>query len=130
MVRWSPADHSAPGTGRETGFIQRLNVRLWLLADIRWIKGYPRYTRLLKGIGRGGIGTGLLLTASSVIGGPAWIGEIVGLILATYARKMLGDTSAELMANWMNFVLKAAYNNFKAGVQSVEGVFPTVGRAG
>ena len=88
------------------------------------------YTELLKGIGQGGIGTGLLLTACSVIGGPAWIGAIVGLILAIYARKMLGDTSAELMANWMSFVLKAAYNNFKSGVQTVEGVFPAIIRAG
>ncbi len=87
------------------------------------------YTELLKGIGRGGIGTGLLLTACSVIGGPAWIGAIVGLILAICARKMLGDTSAELLANWIIFVLKAAYNNIKSGVQTVEGVFPTIVRA-
>jgi hypothetical protein len=82
------------------------------------------YTELLKGIGRGGIGTGLLLTACSVIGGPAWIGAIVGLILATYARKMLGEKSAEFMANWIISVLKAAYRNFKDGVHSVRGVFP------
>jgi len=88
------------------------------------------YTELLKGVSRGGIGTGLLLTASSVIGGPAWIGAIVGLILATYARKALGDVSAKLMANWMSSVLKTAYNNIKSGVHSVEGVFPPMDRVG
>ena len=82
------------------------------------------YTQLLKGIGRGGVGTGVLLMASSVIGGPAWIGVIVGLILSIYARKTLGDVSAEFMANWMSSVMSAAYNNVKEGVQSVQGVFP------
>jgi hypothetical protein len=71
----------------------------------------------------------LLLTASSVIVGPAWIGVIVGLTLATYARKSLGDISAEFMANWISFVLRAAYNNVKNGVHSVRGVFPKMENA-
>jgi hypothetical protein len=87
-------------------------------------KNKVAYTQLLKGIGRGGVGTGVLLMASSVIGGPAWIGVIVGLILAVYARKTLGDVSAEYMANWMSSVMSAAYNNVKEGVRSVQGVFP------
>jgi hypothetical protein len=66
------------------------------------------------------MGTGLLLTSCSVIGRPAWIGANVGLI---YARKMLGDASAELIANWITSVLLAASRNFKDGVHSVRDVF-------
>lgn len=82
------------------------------------------YTELLKGVGRGGVGTGVLLMASSVIGGPAWIGAIVGLILAIYARKTLGDVSAEYMADWMSSVMRTAHKNAAEGIQSVRGVFP------
>ena len=85
------------------------------------------YTELLKGVLRGGAGTGLLLTASSAISGPAWIGVIVGLILAIYARKALGNVSAAYMADWTSSVLRAAHGNAKSGLHSVRGVFPKFG---
>ena len=93
-------------------------------------KDKAAYTKLLKGVGRGGIGTGLLLISSSAIGGPAWIGVIVGLILAVYARKTLGDVSAAFMADWMSSALSAALTNLKDGIQSVRGVFPTFESSG
>lgn len=101
-----------------------------LAKALRGKKDKAAYTKLLKGVGRGGIGTGLLLISSSAIGGPAWISVIVGLILAVYARKMLGDVSAAYMADWMSSALSAAHTNLKDGIQSVRGVFPVFESSG
>jgi len=49
---------------------------------------------------------------------------IVGLILAIYSRKTLGDVSADYMADWINSALSAASTNVKEGIKSLRGVFP------
>jgi hypothetical protein len=47
------------------------------------------YTEVLNGFAKGGIGTGIFLAVSSVIGGPTWVGLVVGLCLAVFARSHL-----------------------------------------
>ena len=132
-MNWNKADRkqfadNAVSLGIAAGF--SANPLLGIVALVALAKALEgdknkvAYTDLLKGIGRGGIGTGVLLTASTVIGGPAWIGMIVGLILAIYARKTLGDVSAILMAGWISTAVSAAYRNFKNGIVSVQNVFP------
>ena len=133
-MNWNKADREqfadhAVGLGIAAGFsanpLLGIVALVGLAKALQGKKDKVAYTALLKGVGRGGVGTGLLLLASSVIGGPAWIGVIVGLILAIYARRTLGDVSAEYVAKWMSSVLRAAYRNFKQGIKSVQGVFPT-----
>jgi hypothetical protein len=132
-MNWSKADREqfadhAISLGIAAGFsanpLLGIVALVGLAKALQGKKDKVAYTQLLKGIGRGGIGTGALLMASTVIGGPAWIGVIVGLILSVYARRTLGDVSAEHVSNWMISVLRAAYKNFKEGVKSVKGVFP------
>jgi hypothetical protein len=135
-LNWNKADREqfadyAAGLGIAAGF--SANPLLGIVALVGLAKALEgkkdkvAYTQLLKGIGRGGVGTGVLLMAATVIGGPAWIGVIVGLILAVYARKTLGDMSAEFVAKWMSSALSAAYHNVMEGAQSVRGVFSKFG---
>jgi hypothetical protein len=135
-MNWNKADRErfadiAVSLGIAAGFsanpLLGIVALVGLAKALQGKKDKVAYTELIKGIGRGGIGTGLLLLASSVIGGPAWIGVIVGLILSVYARKTLGDVSAIYMARWMGSALRAAYRNFKNGIQSLRGVFPKYG---
>ena len=54
-------------------------------------QGHSRqaYTEVLNGIAKGGIGTGIFIGVSSLIPGPTWIGLVVGLCLAVFARNHL-----------------------------------------
>jgi len=80
------------------------------------------YTQLIKGVGKGGIGAGLILMASNIIAGPAWIGLIVGLILGIYARKRISDVSTDAIARWLGMIFKGATENLKNGVDSIRGI--------
>jgi len=71
-------------------------------------KSKINYPELIKGVGKGGIGTGLILLASNIIAGPAWIGLIVGLILGVYARKRISDVSLDAIARWLGMNFKGA----------------------
>ena len=138
VMNWKKADREqfadyAVGLGIAAGFsanpLLGIVALVGLAKALQGKKDKVAYTQLLNGIGRGGVGTGVLLMASTVIGGPAWIGIIVGLILSVYARKTLGDVSADYVAKWISTVLKAAFKNFKQGVKSVRGVFPATDHA-
>ena len=50
------------------------------------------YTEVLNGIAKGGIGTGIFIGVSSVVGGPTWVGLLLGLCLAVYARNHFDRT--------------------------------------
>jgi hypothetical protein len=59
------------------------------------------YSDFARGIFTGGVGTGTLLITSSVIGGPAWIGLVVGMCLAMFARKHAEDFNPVKVAEWI-----------------------------
>jgi len=50
-------------------------------------RGKKAYTEVLNGIAKGGIGSGVVIAVSSIVGGPTWIGLVVGLILGIWVRK-------------------------------------------
>jgi hypothetical protein len=45
------------------------------------------YGSLTKGVLKGGVGTGAFLGAASLVGGPAWIGLMIGIVCAVLAHK-------------------------------------------
>ena len=71
-------------------------------------KSKINYPELIKGVGKGGIGSGLILMASNIIAGPAWIGLIVRLILGIYARKRIADVSTDAIGRWLGMKFKDA----------------------
>jgi len=71
------------------------------------------YSKLIKGAGKGGIGTVLILMASNIIAGPTWIGLIVGLILGVYARQKVSEISLESISNWIETIFNDATKTMK-----------------
>jgi hypothetical protein len=55
----------------------------------------------LRGLSHGGIGTGLVLALSTLIGGPAWVGVVVGLCIAIAAKRQLKSISNVDICRWL-----------------------------
>ena len=85
-------------------------------------KNTANYSQLIKGVSKGGIGSGLILMASSLITGPAWIGLMVGLILGIYARKRVSGVSTDAISKWIRIIFSGATENLKNGVDSIQGI--------
>jgi hypothetical protein len=67
------------------------------------------YTEVLNGMAKGGIGTGIFIGVSFVVGGPTWVGLLVGLCLAVFARNHL-DKKIDLsdLVEWISGTIAAA----------------------
>jgi hypothetical protein len=67
------------------------------------------YTEVLNGMAKGGIGTGIFIGVSSVVGGPTWVGLLVGLCLAVFARNHL-DKKIDIrdLVEWISGTIAAA----------------------
>jgi len=56
-------------------------------------RGKGDYMDIVDGLAKGGIGTGMFLGASAVVGGPVWIGMLSGLCVAMVANKAMSNVS-------------------------------------
>jgi hypothetical protein len=67
------------------------------------------YTEVLNGMAKGGIGTGIFIGVSFVVGGPTWVGLLVGLCLAVFARNHL-DKKIDVsdLVEWISGTIAAA----------------------
>jgi hypothetical protein len=72
------------------------------------------YGEFLRGLSKGGLGTGVLLAASSVIGGPAWIGLIVGLCLAIASRQAIDKIEFSEVASWLVNTLRTEISRIRS----------------
>jgi len=72
------------------------------------------YTEVLNGIAKGGIGTGVFIGVSSVVGGPTWVGLLVGLCLAVFARNHL-DRKIDVsdLVEWIRGTIATAMSGSK-----------------
>lgn len=64
------------------------------------------YAHFLKGLTKGGIGTGTFLITSAVIGGPVWIGLIAGLCIGMVVHKTMDTVEISQVTNFMETSLR------------------------
>jgi hypothetical protein len=79
-----------------------------------------KYISLYKGVLKGGAGTGAFLGATSLVGGPAWVGLMVGVVCAVLTQKgfkkgdeILREVSWSDLAKFTTGYLKSPLTNPK-----------------
>ncbi|MFP6899596.1 MAG: hypothetical protein VCA36_01550, partial [Opitutales bacterium] len=79
------------------------------------------YTEVLNGLAKGGIGTGGFIGVASVVGGPTWLGLLVGLCLAVFARNHL-DRKIDFtdLVDWVKGTLAAGRGGYRAAIEPVQ----------
>lgn len=79
-------------------FQQALDKRAGLLA-------------VVDGLAKGGMGTGVLVSLSALIGGPAWIGLMVGIVGAMLVHKLYDEGRARMpelpISEWVTYAMAA-----------------------
>jgi hypothetical protein len=76
------------------------------------------YTEVLNGLAKGGMGTGIFIGVASFVGGPTWVGLLVGLCLAVFARHHL-DRKIDItdLVEWVRSTLAAGRGRYQAVIE-------------
>ena len=69
-------------------------------------KSLDQYAEASVGMAKGGMVTGVIMACGSLVGGPAWIGLMVGLCLGAIANKSLSTIDAAEVAKFIRRRLK------------------------
>lgn len=79
------------------------------------------YTEVLNGLAKGGIGTGLFIGITSVVSGPTWVGLLIGLCLAIFARKHL-DRKIDFteLVEWVWKTLTPGRDGYRAVIEPAQ----------
>ena len=79
------------------------------------------YTEVLNGLAKGGIGTGVFIGVAAVVGGPTWVGLLVGLCLAVFARNHL-DRKIDFkdLVDWVMGTLAAGRGGYRAVIEPAQ----------
>lgn len=65
-------------------------------------------TDVVNGLTRGGVGTGVFLATSAVVGGPAWIGLLCGMCVASVAQRATEDFDVSEAAAFISTTVRDA----------------------
>ena len=76
---------------------------------------------MLNGFAKGGIGTGVFIGVATVIGGPTWVGLLVGLCLAVFARNHM-DRKIDFtdLVEWVRGTLAAGRGGYRPVIEPAQ----------
>jgi len=66
------------------------------------------YMEMVNGLSKGGVGTGVFLAASSVIGGPVWVGILAGMCVGVVVHKTMDTVDIPQITDFVKTSLKKA----------------------
>ena len=66
------------------------------------------YMEIVNGLSKGGVGTGVFLAASSVIGGPVWVGILAGMCVGVVVNKTMDTVDISQITDFLNTSLRKA----------------------
>ena len=66
------------------------------------------YSEFVKGLAKGGVGTGAFLATASAIGGPVWIGILAGVCVGAVAHKSMDTANVSRITNFMEVSFRKA----------------------
>jgi hypothetical protein len=66
------------------------------------------YMEIVNGLSKGGVGTGVFLAASSVIGGPVWVGILAGMCVGVAVNKTMDTVDISQITDYVNTSLRKA----------------------
>ena len=72
------------------------------------------YKKLIEGIAKGGIGTGVFMVTSAVIGGPAWIGILTGTCIGVAVNRSMKHVTLEDVAKFVDVSMQRAIDGIRA----------------
>ncbi len=63
---------------------------------------------IVNGLSKGGVGTGVFLATSSVIGGPVWVGILAGMCVGVVVHKTMDTVDISQITAFVNTSLRNA----------------------
>ena len=66
------------------------------------------YMEIVNGLSKGGVGTGVFLATSSVIGGPVWVGILTGMCVGSVVHKYMDTVDISRITDFVDTSLRNA----------------------